>query len=361
MRVLVTGGAGYIGSVVVEQLLADAHEVVVLDDLRKGHSAALAPEVPLVRIDLCDRERVRALLTGRSSHFSHLHPFDAVVHMAADSLVGESMQRPGAYYRNNLVAGLELLDAMVDAGVTKLVFSSTAAVYGDPDRQPIDEDTPTQPTNTYGQTKLSLEQAFPWYAHAHGLRAVSLRYFNAAGASLRCGEHHEPETHLIPLVLDVALGARPELTELTIHGDDYPTPDGTCLRDYIHVVDLARAHVLALASLDGERGERANVYNLGCGGGYSVREVIDAAQRITGVEIPVRVGPRRAGDPAVLVASSSRIQRELGWTPKLESLDAIVGSAWQWRQRHPWGYPAEDLTNVHEHTPVRVSRSQSRA
>jgi UDP-glucose 4-epimerase len=341
MRVLVTGGAGYIGSVVVEQLLADAHEVVVLDDLRKGHAAALAPEVPLVRIDLGDGERVRALLSGRLGRFSQCGPFDAVVHMAADSLVGESMQRPGAYYRNNLVAGLGLLDAMVEAGVTKLVFSSTAAVYGDPDRQPIDEDTPTQPTNTYGQTKLSLEQAFPWYARAHGLRALSLRYFNAAGASQRCGEHHEPETHLIPLVLDVALGVRPELAELTIHGDDYPTADGTCLRDYIHVVDLARAHVLALESLDDERGDRADVYNLGCGGGYSVREVIDAARRITGADIPVRVGPRRAGDPAVLVASSTRIQRELGWRPKFGNLDAILSSAWHWRQRHPRGYPAE--------------------
>lgn len=354
MRVLVTGGAGYIGSVVVEQLLADAHEVVVLDDLRKGHRAALAPEVPLVRIDLCDRDRVRALLSGR------LSPFDAVVHMAADSLVGESMQRPGAYYRNNLVAGLGLLDAMVEAGVTKLVFSSTAAVYGEPDRTPIDEDAPTQPTNTYGQTKLSLERAFPWYAHAHGLRAVSLRYFNAAGASHRCGEHHEPETHLIPLMLDVALGARPELTQLTIHGDDYPTTDGTCLRDYIHVVDLARAHVLALASLDGGRRDRSSVYNLGCGGGYSVREVIEAARRITGAQIPVRVGPRRPGDPAVLVASSTRIQRELGWTPKFGTLDAIVGSAWRWRQRNPRGYPAESHTSVHGHTPVPVSRSQTR-
>jgi UDP-glucose 4-epimerase len=359
MRVLVTGGAGYIGSVVVEQLLADAHEVVVLDDLRKGHSAALAPEVPLVRIDLCDRARVHGLLNARSGQFSQFHPFDAVVHMAADSLVGESMQRPGAYYRNNLVGGLGLLDAMVEAGVTKLVFSSTAAVYGDPVRQPIDEDAPTHPTNTYGQTKLSLEQAFPWYAHAHGLHAVSLRYFNAAGASERCGEHHEPETHLIPLVLDVALGVRPELTQLTIHGDDYPTPDGTCLRDYIHVVDLARAHVLALARLDSDPGDGANVYNLGCGGGYSVREVIDTARRITGAEIPVRVGPRRAGDPAVLVASSARIQRELGWTPQLGSLDAIVGSAWQWRQRNPTGYPAEDPANIHEHTPARISRSQS--
>jgi UDP-glucose 4-epimerase len=334
MRVLVTGGAGYIGSVVVEQLLADTHEVVVLDDLRKGHTAALPPDVQLARIDLCDRDRVRALLTG------HLGPFDAVVHMAADSLVGESMQRPGAYYHNNLVAGLGLLDAMVEAGVTKLVFSSTAAVYGDPDRQPIDEDVTTRPTNPYGQTKLALERAFPWYAHAHGLRAVSLRYFNAAGASERCGEHHEPETHLIPLLLDVALGVR---SELTIYGDDYPTADGTCLRDYIHVIDLARAHVLALASLDldGEPRDRVHVYNLGCGGGYSVREVIDAARRITGAEIPVRVGPRRAGDPAVLVATSARIQRELGWMPKLGNLDAIVGSAWRWRQTHPRGYAAE--------------------
>ena len=328
MRVLVTGGAGYIGSVVVEELVRDGHAVVVLDNLSKGHAGAVAPDVPLVRADLRDRDAVESTLRRGE--------IEAVVHMAAHSLVGESVQRPDKYYDNNVAAGLCLLDAMVACEVRRLVFSSTAAVYGEPEKQPIEEHDPTRPTNPYGETKLAFERALPWYERAYGLRAASLRYFNAAGASERCGEQHDPETHLIPLVLQAAAGQRPAVT---IFGEDYPTPDGTCVRDYIHVIDLARAHVLALAGL--ERG--SCTYNLGCGGdGYSVRQVIEAAKRVTGREIPVKVGERRAGDPAVLVASSARIQAELGWRPTLGSLDEIVASAWRWMQAHPHGYARPD-------------------
>ncbi|MCY1004266.1 UDP-glucose 4-epimerase GalE [Nannocystis pusilla] len=324
MRVLVTGGAGYIGSVVVEELLAAGHEVAVIDNLSKGHADAVPAGVELVRADLRDADLVRRLLRHAR--------VEAVVHMAADSLVGESVQSPAKYYDNNVVAGLGLLGAMVAVGVHRLVFSSTAAVYGEPEAQPIDETAPTRPTNPYGETKLALERALAWYERAYGLRSASLRYFNAAGASARCGESHDPETHLIPLVLQVALGRAPYVT---LYGDDYPTPDGTCVRDYIHVVDLARAHVLALSGLD--RG--SCIYNLGCGGsGYSVRQVIDTARAVTGAAIPVRMGTRRAGDPAVLVASFARIQHDLGWEPRLGALATIVESAWTWLRAHPNGY-----------------------
>ena len=327
MRVLVTGGAGYIGSVVVEELVRDGHAVVVLDNLSKGHPEAVVPNIPLVRADLRDRATVEATLRD--------HEIEAVVHMAADSLVGESVQKPGKYYDTNVTAGLALLDAMVTCGVTRLVFSSTAAVHGEPAKQPIEEHDPTVPTNPYGETKLAFERALRWYDGAHGLRSVSLRYFNAAGASERCGEMHDPETRLIPRVLQAAAGL---CDRVNIFGGDYKTPDGTCIRDYIHVIDLARAHVLALGGL--ERGSAT--YNLGSGGkGYSVLQVIDAAWRVTGEDIPVKMGPRRAGDPAMLVASSERIQRELGWQPTLGSLDAIVESAWKWMQRHPHGYPSD--------------------
>jgi len=320
MRVLVTGGAGYIGSVVTETLVAQGHDVVVLDNLTRGHRDAVPGTVPFVQADLQDGAAVRDTLAR--------HRIEGVVHMAADSQVGESMADPAKYYRNNVGGGLALLEAMRERGVHSLVLSSTAATYGEPAKQPIEESDPTAPTNPYGDTKLALEQAMKWYASGHGLRFVSLRYFNAAGATERCGERHDPETHLIPLVLQAAAGQR---AHVTIFGEDYPTKDGTCVRDYIHVADLAEAHVLALALL--ARGGGPAIYNLGCGGdGYTVREVVRVAARVTGRPVPVEVGPRRPGDPAVLVAASDRIRRELGWRPRLQDLDEIVASAWRWMQ-----------------------------
>jgi UDP-glucose 4-epimerase len=322
MRVLVTGGAGYIGSVVTEELIRDGHEVIVYDNLSKGHRGALVEEARFIQADLIDGEALRDALEG----------VEAVIHMAADALVGESVADPAKYYRNNVVAGINLLEAMRDQRVSRIVFSSTAAVYGEPQRQPIEETDPTSPSNPYGETKLAFERALKWYELAYGLRYASLRYFNAAGATRRFGEWHEPESHLIPIVLQVAAGKR-EFVE--IYGDDYPTRDGTCVRDYIHVADLARAHVLALSTLD----ERSSIYNLGCGGeGYSVREVIEAAREVTGRQIATRVGPRRPGDPAVLRASSEKIKRELNWVPKMQDLRAIIESAWVWMLEHPNGY-----------------------
>ncbi len=324
MRVLVTGGAGYIGSVVTEELVRDGHEAVVYDSLYKGHREAVVPGATLVEADLTDGETLRRTLTERR--------IEAVIHMAADSLVGESVQQPAKYYRNNVVAGLSLLDAMLECEVKRLVFSSTAATYGEPAKQPIEETDPTAPTNPYGETKLAFEHALKWYDAAYGLRYASLRYFNAAGATEHCGESHNPETHLIPIVLQAAAGTR-EAVE--IYGEDYATADGTCVRDYIHVVDLARAHILSLTALD----EGSRIYNLGCGGdGYSVRQVIETAREVTGREIRVRVGERRAGDPAVLIASSEKIRRELGWRPAQQDLRRIIESAWAWMQSHPRGY-----------------------
>ena len=325
MRVLVTGGAGYIGSAITEVLVGSGHEVVVYDDLRKGHAAAVAEGAKFIKADLADGEAIRAALSD--------HAIEAVVHMAADSLVGESVTHPEKYYWNNVVAGLSLLEAMLYCRVKRIVFSSTAAVYGEPEKQPIDEPDPVCPTNPYGETKLAFERALRWYENAYGLRYVSLRYFNAAGATDRCGEWHEPETHLIPLVLQTAQGKR---QAVEVYGEDYPTRDGTCVRDYIHVLDLARAHVLSLSSLD----ERSAVYNLGCGGsGYTVREVVEMARAVTGTAIAMKAGPRRPGDPAVLIASSERITAELGWRPQLQDLRLIIESAWRWMAAHPNGYP----------------------
>ncbi|MFY9618256.1 MAG: UDP-glucose 4-epimerase GalE [Pyrinomonadaceae bacterium] len=324
MRVLVTGGAGYIGSVVVEELMNDGHTVVVYDNLAKGHRQSVPANVPFIESDLLDRQRLIEAFRE--------HEIEAVIHMAADSLVGESVQKPDKYYRNNVVAGLALLDAMRDTGVKRLVLSSTAAVYGESEKQPIEETDATNPINPYGETKLTFERALRWYESACGIRYASLRYFNAAGATDRCGEWHDPETHLIPLVLQAATGQRPHVE---IYGEDYTTRDGTCVRDYIHVVDLARAHILALQIL----GERSAIYNLGCGGdGYSVREVVDVASEIAGRTIPIRLGPRRPGDPAVLIASSEKVKRELGWSPQFQDLRKIIESAWRWLQRHPRGY-----------------------
>ena len=319
MNVLVTGGAGYIGSVICDQLLAEGHVVVVLDNLSKGHRDAVAAAAAFVEADLLDGPAVADVLTR--------HRVDAVVHMAASSLVGESMSQPLKYYRNNLWATLGLLEAMTYSGTDKLVFSSTAAVYGNPEKQPIEEEDPTVPTNPYGETKLAVERAMHWHSLSHDLRYVSLRYFNAAGATETRGERHSPETHLIPLVLDAAEKA----TSVAVFGNDYPTPDGTCVRDYIHVSDLARAHVMALNALS--TGKPSAIFNLGCGQGYSVKQVLDAAQRVTGRSIKVDMQGRRAGDPAVLIASSAHIHDTLGWTPRYERLDDIVGSAWKWMHK----------------------------
>lgn len=329
MRVMVTGGAGYIGSVVSEELMRDGHEVVVYDNLQKGHLGAVVEGAPFIQADLLDGDLLRDMLK--------VYRIEAVVHMAADSLVGESVEDPAKYYCNNLTAGLSLLRAMRDCKVSRIVFSSTAAVYGEPEKQPVEEDDPTDPTNPYGETKLAFERALRWHEAAYGIRYASLRYFNAAGASSQFGEAHEPETHLIPIICQAAIGKR---SHVQIYGEDYPTRDGTCVRDYIHVVDLARAHILALNVLD----KRSAIYNLGCGGeGYSVREVIEAAGEVTGLEIPVEVGPRRAGDPAMLIASSEKIRRELDWRPQMQDLRAMIESTWNWMQEHPSGYEKQGL------------------
>ena len=321
---MVTGGAGYIGSVVTEQLLNDGHDVVVYDNLRKGHRDAVVAPAQFIQAELSDSETLRGALTT--------HRVEAVIHMAADALVGESCENPAKYYLNNVVNGVNLLEALRATGVKHLVFSSTAATYGEPERQPIEETDPNRPTNPYGESKLAFERALRWYDEAYGLRYAALRYFNAAGASEKCGEDHDPESHLIPITLQAAAGRR---ESVNVFGDDYPTADGTCVRDYIHVIDLARAHILALGVLD--HGSR--VYNLGCGGsGYSVNEVIQTAREVTGKEIRAKVVGRRAGDPAVLIASSDKIKRELGWSPQFQDLRVIIESAWRWMQSHPTGY-----------------------
>jgi UDP-glucose 4-epimerase len=322
--VLVTGGAGYIGSVVTEELVNDGHEVVVYDNLVKGHRQAVVSGATFVEGDLLDAAVLRQTLCD--------HRIEAVIHMAAFSLVGESCEQPAKYYQNNVVAGLALLDTMRECDVSRIVFSSTAATYGEPLSQPIYETAPNNPTNPYGESKLAFERAMDWYERAYGLRYVSLRYFNAAGASEKCGEDHDPESHIIPIALQAATGKR---SHVEIYGDDYPTPDGTCIRDYIHVIDLARAHILAL----GTSSTKSEIYNLGCGGeGYSVREVIETAERVSGRKIVANRAARRAGDPAVLIASSDKIKQELGWKPKYQDLGLIIESAWRWMLAHPNGY-----------------------
>ena len=313
MKLLVTGGAGYIGSVVSRQLLGAGHEVVVLDNLERGHRAAIAPGAVFVGADLRDAEAMHAALA---------EGFDGVLHFAAKSLVGESMSDPAKYWQGNVVTTLHLLDAVRRHAVPRLVFSSTAATYGEPEQVPITEDAPTRPTNTYGATKLAIDHAITSYATAYGLAAVSLRYFNVAGAYDRFGERHTTETHLIPIVLQVALGQR---DKVQIYGDDYPTDDGTCVRDYIHVADLADAHLLALKHATADTHA---IYNLGSGTGFSVRQVIETCREVTGHPIPALLAERRAGDPAVLVASSERAKRELGWRPQRADLAGIVRDAW---------------------------------
>ncbi len=324
-RYLVTGGAGYVGSHLVLALLDRGDEVVVLDNLRQGHRSAVPPAARLVVAELADLPKLNEVLASG--------PWDAVFHFAALSLVGESMQRPFYYLAENAGLGIGLIEACVRHGVDKFVLSSTANLFGRPQRIPIDEDERIEPGSPYGESKLMLERALHWAGAIHGLRSACLRYFNAAGADPagRLGEDHNPETHLIPLVIDAALGRRPEIA---VFGQDYPTPDGTCIRDYIHVADLAVAHTSALAVLD----QRSVTYNLGNGAGHSVMEVIGAVERVSRRPVPVRIAGRRAGDPAVLVAGSGRLRAETGWLPRYDALDTIVAHALAWRQSHPDGY-----------------------
>lgn len=324
MQVLVTGAAGYVGSIVTEALIERGHTVIAVDNLQAGHLRAVHPEALFIEADLADM--------GILNQVFREHEVDAVMHMAAEALIAESITDPRRFFTSNVRYGMNLLDAMLAHGVKRIIFSSTAAVYGEPDSVPITEDAPKKPVNSYGESKLMFERILGWYHRAYGLDYVSLRYFNAAGASERFGEHHNPETHLIPLVLQVPLGQR---DHVQVYGTDYDTPDGTCIRDYIHVVDLARAHVLALENLD-RLGAR--VYNLGNGDGHSVLQVIETAREVTGHPMPDVSAPRRAGDPARLVASSQCIRAELGWQPHYPDLRAIMESAWRWHQAHPNGY-----------------------
>ena len=334
MRILVTGGAGYIGSVSVEAFLAAGHEVTVLDDLSTGHRGAVVPGATLVVGSYSDIPAVTALLKSRK--------IDAVLHCAARSLVGESMVDPGKYFRQNVAGGIALLDAMKDSDVKRIVFSSTAATYGMPERTPILESDPIRPINAYGESKRCVEAAITWYGFGYGLRSVILRYFNAAGATKACGEMHAPETHLIPAVLGAVEAGR----EVTLFGEDYPTPDGTCVRDYIHVSDLAAAHLAALIATDpadARTGPATGacqplICNLGSGTGFSNRQIVAAAETVVGHAIPVTMGPRRAGDPPVLLASADRAHKELGWTPRHGTIEEMIGSAWEWRRAHPAGY-----------------------
>jgi UDP-glucose 4-epimerase len=324
MRLLVTGGAGYVGSITIEALLEAGHVVVAVDDLRMGHRAAVHEDAAFVQGDIGDASLVARVVKE--------HRVEAIVHFAAASLVGESMRDPHRYFAANTVTSLALLRAAAESGVQRIVFSSTAALYGTPASTPIKEDAPLVPESVYGETKLQIERSMTWLARTTGLASVSLRYFNAAGASTVRGEDHRPESHLIPIVLQVALGQR---ESVEVFGDDYPTRDGTAVRDYVHVLDLADAHVRALDALESGR---AKAFNLGNGEGASVKEVLDTARRITGREIPARTAPRRAGDPPTLVADATLARRELGWAPKRASLDEIVESAWAWHQSHPRGY-----------------------
>ena len=327
MAILVCGGAGYIGSHAVHQLIEKGEEVVIVDNLQTGHRGAIHARAKFYEGDIRDCAVLDAIFMENE--------IEAVIHFAANSLVGESMEKPLLYFNNNVYGMQVLLEAMVRHGVDKIVFSSTAAVYGEPKRVPILEDDATEPTNTYGETKLTMEKMMKWVSRADGVRYVSLRYFNAAGALSdgSIGEDHKTETHLIPLILQVPNGKR---AHITIYGDDYKTPDGTCLRDYIHVVDLADAHVLALEYL--RKGGESDIFNLGNGQGFSVKEMIAAAEKATGKKIAAEIGARRAGDPAQLIASSDKARRVLGWQPRFIDVEEIIATAWKWHEKHPAGY-----------------------
>ena len=321
MKIFVVGGAGYIGSVCAQLLLDEGHEVAIFDNLSEGHRRAVDSRANFIRGELADRAQIEAAL-------SRTRP-DAVMHFAAYALVPESMRDPSKYFRNNVSNGLNLLDAMVATGVQRIIFSSTCAIFGPPERVPIDETAVPRPISPYGESKLAFEKILRWYDQIHGVKFVSLRYFNASGATENFGEDHRPETHLIPTVLKVALG---QSANVEIYGTDYETPDGTCIRDYIHIVDLARAHILALGA------SGSGFYNLGTGGGSSVQEIVEACRKITGRKIGTVEKPRRPGDPPRLIASSEKIKKELGWQPQFQSLDAIIKSAWAWHQKFPHGY-----------------------
>lgn len=327
MAVLVLGGAGYIGSHTVYELMDRGEDVVIVDNLETGYRAAIHPKARFYEGDIRNRQFVDQVLDQEQ--------IEAIIHFAANSLVGESMSNPLKYYDNNLCGTKVLLESMVSHNIDKIVFSSTAATYGEPEKVPIVETDRTEPTNTYGETKLSMEKMFKWTGKAHGLRFVSLRYFNACGAHVsgEIGEAHNPETHLIPLILQVPLGKR---EEIMIYGEDYDTEDGTCIRDYIHVTDLAQAHILALDYL--RKGEESNIFNLGNGTGFSVKEVIEKARKVTNHPIPAKITPRRAGDPARLIASSAKAREVLGWNPQFADLETIIASAWKWHKNHPNGY-----------------------
>jgi UDP-glucose 4-epimerase len=321
MKIFLTGGAGYIGSITTECLLNEGHEVTVFDSLEQGHRAAVDPRAKLIVGDLRDREGVKeAMLSVRP---------DAIMHFAAYALVGESMENPMKYFHNNVTGGIHLVEAMLAADVKKFIFSSTCATYGFPERVPMTEDLPQRPVNPYGESKLMLERILLWTQELKGIEPVFLRYFNASGASGRYGEDHHPESHLIPLVLFVAQGKR---DKIMIFGDDYDTPDGTCIRDYIHILDLAQAHILAVT------GKQTGAFNLGNGSGYSVKEVIDVARKVTGHAIPAQIVPRRPGDPDRLVAGAKKAHEVLGWKPKYPDLTDIIEHAWAWHQAHPDGY-----------------------
>lgn len=324
MNILVTGAAGYVGSVCGEELLRQNHRVVCYDNLTAGHRESLAPGMEFVEGDVAD--------TARLKRACKKYQIEAVMHFAASALIDESVRSPDLFYRNNVTASIALLDVLIQMRIRKLIFSSSAAVYGEPKSAPITEEHPTGPVNSYGETKLVIERALAWYHRAYGLKCVALRYFNAAGATARLGEDHRPETHLLPRLFEVATNSR---GPFEIYGDDYSTPDGTCIRDFVHVVDIARAHILAMRALP-KLGFA--IYNVGHGRGYTIRDVLGVVEKVTGRKLPVKVGPRRPGDPALLVACPERLQRELKWKPRYSDLHTIVQSAWNWKRSHPHGY-----------------------
>jgi UDP-glucose 4-epimerase len=325
LNILVTGGAGYIGSICAEVLLDRGHHVIVLDNLQEGHRSAVPPSAVFAQVDLADRQQIEKVFATQKIH--------AVMHFAGEALVAKSVREPSTFYAANVSCGVNLLDAMVRHGVDQFIFSSTAATYGEPEVVPIPEDHRQAPINPYGKSKLRFEQILADYRGYTGLKYVTVRYFNAAGASKERGENHRTETHLIPRVLDTALGIYPELE---IFGFDYPTPDGTCVRDFVHVLDIADSHLLALEKIDRVQGE---AFNVGTTSGYSNLQVVQAAERVTGCKVPRKLSPRRPGDPAVLVASNEKLKRMLGWEPKHSSLESIIQSAWDWRKKFPQGYP----------------------